>query len=304
MNFFYGIFLVILATTIIIPSVYGQIPGEVSKQKSIEIKINSKGEVNVTHVIKPQNLPYQLELINGTISNLTVKDENGGDVQYGSFNTSDEIMILPSRDDLIVEYELRDVLQLKNNVWTWDFRYLESISFIFPEEVDLVFVNDRPAFLGEKNGIKCHGCQMKLEYSLNEPKLFEKIKIQEREFLIEIRSWALVENFKFDKTSKTINFEIVGENNFVTTVIPLEFISEPYQVSINNERIFFREFINNGTHSWVNFKPQSSGEVSIEGVVSPEIEILLEQEFPYEYVVIGIIISGIMITVVLIKKKK
>ena len=34
-------------------------------------------------------------------------------------------------------YDLDQALSQKDTVWTWDFRYLESTSFIFPEEIDL-----------------------------------------------------------------------------------------------------------------------------------------------------------------------
>ena len=243
-------------------------------------------------------------MIDGTISNLTVKDQEGNDMQYGSIGGNESLMIFPSNKEVIVEYDLADKLLLKDNVWTWDFIYLESTSFIFPEQVDLIFVNDKPAYLGEKKGILCHGCQMILEYSLDEPKLFEKIKIQDKEFLIETRTWAKINQFSFDPVLKGINFEVIGENKFVTTIVPVNFLSEPYQVFLDGEKIFFHDYINNGTHVWLNMKPQNSGEVSIIGTISPDIGISPEDDFSVEYVVIGIIIIGIVIIGVFFFKRK
>jgi len=293
MNFYSVIFLIIFSVIIIIPTANAQISNEELKQKSIEVTINSTGEVHVIHVISRSDSPGQIDLIDGTVSNLTVKDQEGNEMQYAKIGDNDTLMIFPSNEEIIVEYDLANELILKDNVWTWDFLYLESTSFIFPEQVDLIFVNDRPAYLGEKNGIKCHGCQMILEYSLDEPKLFEKIKIQDREFLIETRTWAKINKFSFDPTSKGINFEVIGENNFVTTIVPIDFLSEPYQVFLDGEKIFFHEYINNGTHVWLNTKPQDSGEISIIGTLVQEIEIIPDNEFSMEYVVVGIIIIGI-----------
>ena len=304
MNIYSVIFLIIFSLIIIIPTANAQISTEEVKQKSVQVTINSTGEVHVIHIIDRSNSPGQIDLIDGTVSNLTVKDQEGNELQYAEIGGNDALLIFPSNERIIVEYDLADELILKDNVWTWDFLYLESTSFIFPDQVDLIFVNDRPAYLGEKNGINCHGCQMILEYSLDEPKLIREINTGDKEFLIEIRTWAEINQTSFEPTTKGINFEVIGENNFVTTIIPIDFLSEPYQVFLDGEKIIFHENINNETHVWLNMRPQSSGEVSITGTVSPDIEILAEDDFSVEYVIVGIIIVGIVIIGVFFFKRK
>ena len=304
MNFYTVIFLIIFSIAIIIPTANAQTLNENSNQKSIQVTISSTGEMHVIHVINDLDLPNQIDLIEGTVSNLSVKDQEGNDVQYGTIGDNDSLMIFPSNKEVNIEYDLTDELILKDNVWTLDFLYLESTSFIFPQQVDLIFVNEQPAYLGEKNGILCHGCQMILEFSLDEPKLFKNIKIQNREFLIEIRTWAEINQFNFDPVLKEISFEVIGGNRFVTTIVPIDFLSKPYQVFLDGEKLFFHEYINNGTHVWLNMRPQDSGEVSIIGTIIPEIEISPENEFSMEYVVVGIIIIGIVIVGVFFFKRK
>lgn len=300
-NFF--VFLIILSIVIIIPAAYAQNLSEDSKQKSIEVVISSSGDMKVTHVISILDTPTKIELIDGTISNLTVRDQEGMDVQYGEFGIDNSLMIFPSRSETVIEYDLSDKLILKDNIWTLEFLYLESTSFIFPEQVDLIFVNNTPAYLGEKNGILCHGCQMVLEYSLDEPKNFEIIKIEEEEFLIEIRTWDKIDNFNFDPI-KGISFQVKGNNNFVTTVIPINFLSIPYQVSLNEEKIEMKESFNNATHVWLNFRPQSSGEVSIIGTVVPEIVLQQDQLMQVGILIIGIIVVGAIIVGIFFFKRK
>jgi len=300
------IFSIIVSLLIIIPGAYAQVFEEQSKQKSIEVVINSSGEVHVKHVVDGPDFPKQIDLIEGKIANLTVKDQEGNEKQQGVIGDNDGLIIFPSKEDVIVEYDLLDELILKNNVWTWDFLYLENTSFLFPD-VDLIFVNKNPVYLGEKKGIMCHGCQMILEYSLNEPKLYENVKIQDDGYLIEIRTWAKINQFNFDYGLGEISFEIIGENAFVTTIIPIDFLSEPYQVFLDGEKLLFHDSINNGTHVWLNIRPQNSGDISITGTVIPgfgEIEIPAEDKFPVEYVIVSIIIGIVVIGVFFFKRKK
>ena len=188
MNFkIYG-FLVIFLIIFVIPTVDAQVSfGEKAKQKSVTIVINSEGDVHVKHVISPANLPKQIELIDGIVSNIIVTDEQGEEKQFSVIGDNTGLVIFPSDDKSIVEYELEHAIIQKDNVWAWDFRYLETTSFILPEESDLIFVNQRPVHLDEKKGITCHGCQMVLEYSINAPRIYENIKWENQEFLVEIR---------------------------------------------------------------------------------------------------------------------
>jgi len=304
MNIYSVIFLIIFSIIIFVPIANAQTLNEKSNQKSIQVTISLTEEMHVIHVVKTLDVPSQIDLIDGTISNLSVKDQEGNDVQYGTISDDNSLMILPSNKEVIIEYDLGDKLILKDNVWTLDFLYLDKVSFIFPQQVDIIFVDSKPAYLGEKKGILCHGCQMILEYSLDEPKLFENIKIQDKEYLIEVRTLAEINQFSFDPALKGINFQIIGENPFVTTIIPTNFLEEPYQVFLNEEKIIFQDYINNGTHVWLTMRPQNSGEISITGAIVPDIVTPSEYEFSVEYVVLGIVIIGIVVVGVFFFKRK
>jgi hypothetical protein len=50
---------------------------------------------------------------------------------------------------------------------------------------------------------------------------------------------------------------------------------EPYSVFLDDEKIFYHDYINNGTHVWVSMKPETSGEIIIIGTtVIPEFPII------------------------------
>ena len=269
-------FLIVLALISIIPVANAQISiGEKATQKSVEVIINSEGNVHVKHIVHSSNLPKDLELIYGTVSNVSVTDEQGKELPFTINNDNNMVLIQPSNEESIIEYDLEHVLVQTNNVWTWSFRYLETTSFILPEEIDLIFTNERPVFLDDRKGITCHGCQMILEYSINEPKVFENVTWEDKEFVVEIQSYSNISNFVFEQPTKSITFDISKENQFVATIIPLELLWKPYSVFLNNEKVLFHEYINNGTHVWLSMKPETIGEVSIIGTtVIPEFPII------------------------------
>jgi len=269
-------FLIILLTISIIPIANAQISiGEKAIQKSVEVIINSVGDVHVKHVVKSSNSPNDLELIIGTVSNLSVTNEQGEEKLFSIIGDNNGVLIQPSGNDSIIEYDLDQVLFQKDDVWTWDFRYLKLTSFIFPEEVDLIFVNENPVFLGEQKGITCHGCQMVLEYSIDEPKIFKNVKWEDKEFVVEIRSHSNINNFIFDQPTKSIIFDISKDTRYVTAIIPLELLWEPYLVFLDDKKIDQHKFKNNGTHIWLNMKPETSGEIIIVGTtVIPEFPII------------------------------
>ena len=269
-------FLVILCMISIIPIADAQISiGEKAKQKSVVVTINSVGDVHIKHIISSSNIPKQIDLIPGTVSNLLVTNEQGEKRQFSVIGDNYGVLILPSQGNSIVEYDLDEALYQKDAVWTWDFLYLETTSFILPEEADLIFLNGNAVYLDKSKGIACHGCQVTLEYSINEPKIFKNVKWEDKELVVEIRSHSNIDKFIFDQPTKSITFDVSEKNQYITTIIPLELLWEPYSVFLDDEKINVHKFINNGTHVWLNMKPETSGEITIVGTtVIPEFPII------------------------------
>lgn len=266
----------ILLIIFVVPQAHAQSEslGEVS-QKSIQVTMDSEGKVEVVHQIRNSNQDKILKFVDGTVSNLEFIDKIGRHEPVNVVEGTKSISILASQGELFVKYDLDDALVLKNNIWTLDFRYLETTTFVIPEEVELLFTNERPVFLEGKNAFTCHGCQMVLEYSINEPSKIQHVNWENQEFLVEIITFAEIDNFEFNQPSKQISFKVNDSNQFVTAIIPLELLWGPYAVFLNDEKTFFHEYINNGTHVWVNIKPYTTGEVAIIGTtVVPEFPII------------------------------
>ena len=269
--------LIIISLVTIIPASHAQLTvGEKANQKSVEVRIDSEGNVHVIHVIDDAKSPKQVDLIPGTVSNILVTDEQGAKKQFSVIGDNNAVLIMPSTKESILQYDLGNVITEIDNVWTWDFLYLQSTAFILPEEVNLLFVNERPVFLNDQKGISCHGCQMLLEYSIKESKVFEDVKWEDKEFVVEIISNSNVGGFIFDQPSKSISFDVSEKNRFVNAIIPLELLWGPYSVFLDDKKILFQEYFNNGTHVWVTMVPKTSGEIMIIGTtVVPEFSMMI-----------------------------
>ena len=277
--------LILFVLVSFVPQGFAQISlGVPATQIDVRVTINEDGKVHVIHKIASNTKAQQLDLIEGTVSDLKVIDEDGNDIEFAKVGVEDisSVTIFPTRERVIVEYELADVLELKDGVWTWDFLYLQSTMFLFPQSADLIFANDRPVNLGynDAKGIRCHGCQMILEYVIDEPVVMQEVKWQDKAFDVEIRTLAEITSFNFNQTTKTISFDVKGDHQFVTLLIPLELLWNPYQVYLDKEpygvftdeeKVLRHEYAVDETHVQLNIRPETAGTIRIIGTsVVPE----------------------------------
>ena len=260
----------------IIPASNAQLSlGAEADQKSIEVKISSSGEVNVKHVVKPSNSPVSVDLLDGTVSDISITNDNGNKRDVAVVGGNDAVLIFPSNQNSIVEYSLEDVLILNDNLWSFDVSYPQSLAIIIPEGIDRVFVNDLPIQLGDKKGINCHGCSMNLQYYSIVPKIIQEVEWEEDLFFVEIITDSKIDKFNFEQSSKSISFQVNDENKFITTIIPLKLLWGPYVVFLDDEQIKYNKYTVDETHATLDIKPQTSGEITIIGTtVIPEFPII------------------------------
>ena len=277
--------LILFVLVSFVPQGFAQISlGDPANQLDVRVIIGEDGKVHVIHEIASNTKAQQLDLIEGTVSDLKVADEDGNDIEFAKVGVEDisSVTIFPTKERVIVEYDLADVLELKDGVWTWDFLYLESTMFLFPESADLIFANGTPVNLGynDAKGIRCHGCQMILEYIINEPVIMQEVKWQDKAFNVEIRTLAEITSFNFDQPKKTISFDVKNDHQFVTLLVPLELLWNPYQVYLDQEpygvftdeeKVLRHEYAVDESHVQLNIRPETAGTVRIIGTsVVPE----------------------------------
>lgn len=273
---FYSLITLILISSI--PLVSAQLTlGDPADQKLVKITIDEQGKVHVLHEIKASKNVVQVTTIDGTLSNLKVNDKKGNDVEYGTsgLGSTTGITIFPTKENVIIEYDLDDVIFEKDGMLTWDFLYLQTTTFILPKGLDLVYVNSVPVMMQDAKGITCHGCQAKIEYVLDQPTKINNVQWDDRKFNVGIRSLADVSSLNFDQPRKSISFDVKDENQLITLIIPLDLLWNPYEVYLDDQKILKHEFFSNQTHAWLNIRPETSGTIQIIGTtVIPEFPVL------------------------------
>ena len=117
---------------------------------------------------------------------------------------------------------------------------------------------------------------MMLEFIPNEKKIIEKVSWEGREFDVQIWGSTELSSFIFDQPSKRISYNFDDTERWITLIIPLELLWNPYQASINDEKIFTPSFKVDEEHYGVSLKLKESGTVNIIGTsVVPEFPMIL-----------------------------
>jgi len=252
---------------------FGQITFGEKPQQIIKIIIDENGIAHVTHEVEGSvKTTQQVETVVGKMLNFSVVDRDGNDVQHLTLEKDPIAVVLPpsNRDMIFIRYDLSDVIVLKDGMWTWKWVGIEATNFYFPKNVDMIWINDRPIYIGEK-GIRQHGGAMTLEYVPDEPIISKKVVWEDKKFEVGIKTLTDIDVFEFNQLGKRITFNIPKNNSLVTVIIPLELLWEPYDVYLNSNQTLNSEFYNNGTHAWLGFRPDTSGTINIIGTtVVPE----------------------------------
>ena len=246
-------------------------------QQTIEITIDEEGIAHVAHKVLGSNSTQQIQTLEGAMFNLSVTDKAGNSVQYLTLKKYPiDIVLPPSGKNLIlIKYDLSDVISLKDGVWTWNYSGTEITNFYFPKNVDIIWVNDRPVYIGEK-GIRQHGGAMRLEYVMDEPIVLKEAEWEGKKFMVGIRTLTNVGELEFSQPTKSISFDVAQGKPLVAAIIPLELLWEPYDVYLNSNDTLNLEFHNNGTHVWLGFRPDTSGTIKIIGTtVVPEFPVFV-----------------------------
>lgn len=244
--------------------------GDPATQK-LSIKISESGDVHVTHEIQSSENTQQVELLSPDFENLTIINDEGEKPEYGDVGGEKPVIVLfPTRDDITLEYDVKGIVQNKSGLWTWDFVYLADVSFFLPDSIRLFYVNDNLVDLKDQEGIRCHGCQVMLQYELEPTIVTETIQWEDKKFDVKVITQQDI-SLKLDQPNKKLSFEVDEANQFVTLIIPQDLLWNPYEVLLNDKPVEKQERMGEDNMIWLHLKPNETGTIEIIGVsVVPE----------------------------------
>jgi len=272
---------VVFSLVLVIPTSYAQLTiGADAEQKSIQMKLDTNGTVSVKHVVSSSNMPVTVKLFSGAISNLVITNETGEDKSNTGIATdlqgNQSIVIFPSRQNSSIEYNLENIIP-KDNLFTIQTSYTETYSVIFPDEIEMIFLNGNTILLENKKGVSLnYGGSATIQYYSNIPKITKEVQWEENKFDVEIITDSKIEKFNFEQTSKSISFQVNEENKFVTIIMSEELLGGPYLIFLDDEKIKFNKGKKGENHVVLNMKPNVPGEVVIIGTtVIPEFSMFI-----------------------------
>ena len=271
-----------LALVTVIPTASAQLSlGGEANQKLIEVKLDKSEIVNVKHVIAAPNMPVNVNLFNGVITeSVMVTNDDGDEKQFGLVNDgrgNQSVTIFPSKSNIIIKYDLEDASTLYENLWTVKIQYSETYSVIFSEEIDLFFLNNSIIELENKNGISVNnGGNVVIQYHDKVSKIIEEVRWEEHKFNVEIITNSKIDKFNFDQELKSISFQVNEKNKFVTINMEEELLGGPYVILLNDEKIKYTKSSSKENYVSLSMKPESPGEITIIGTtVIPEFSMFL-----------------------------
>jgi len=266
----------ILSIFCVIPSVNAQLSlGGAADQELIQVTIDSTDKVIVKHIIKPSNFPVSVNLIEGSISDIVVTNENNVEKEFGRIGENKQLMIFPTENKSIIRYNLENALIQKDGMKSIDIKYDQRITIMIPKDIKLIYVNHTAVLLGDKKGLNCHGCNINIKFYDQNVKTLQLVSWEEEEFPIEFYTKSKISEFVFNQQLKSISFHVENKSEFVTILLPLELLWEPYQVFLDDEKIKLTSTPVNNSHILLNIKPEISGTVLVIGTtVIPEFPVI------------------------------
>ena len=272
--------IIIFGLITVIPTVYGQLTlGSEAKQELIEVKINPDGEINVKHIVSSSNMPVTVPLFLGEISNLSIINDLGEEINSGTANDVKgnlSVMVLPSKETTTIKYNLEN-MKLDDNLFSSNISYDKKFAVIFDESIELIFVNNNIIFLDNKKGISVNGGgDAKIEFYSNESKIIKEAIWEENKFDVEIITDSEIQSFNFNQPEKSISLQVNNENKFVTITMSEKLLGGPYVILLNDEQIKYTKFVRDGDIVSLNIKPETIGQVTIIGTtVIPEFSMFI-----------------------------
>jgi hypothetical protein len=273
------------------------VEGTLVEQQKIIFEVGKHSDVHVKHVIETgawgENNRRLIEILPGMQSNLIVVDEDGDRLSFShdkeTFEES-KFIILNQKNgnyDLIAEYDLDDVMELKNGLWKKEILFPFDILVMMEDEIEIIFANSRPVDVSDAKGINCIGCGLILEYFDDEKVITKEISHSEGKFGIEFLSNEEIFGIEFiEGGTHLLNFDVKNEDQLYILKIPLEKFLNPYEVYFTEkddtsldqlDKIRKTEFSQDETHVSISFRTFGEGTVSIVGATPEEHEKRAEQ---------------------------
>lgn len=248
---------------------------------SASVAILGNGTVSVEHEVAGGGEARRVPLLGGQGARLVdvrAVGAGGDGGEIGGIEVSDDgshAVVPAGSGSLLVRYGLEGAMRLSEpSTYSWSFLYRATTSFTLPDGVDVAFVNGQAVHFTGARAFTCHGCQMELEFTVDEPRgvqTFEMGGVDGEKERIDVGVWTAAEvgPLAFDPASGSIAYEAGGVSDaggrWVTLVVPPGLLGPPYRAEIGGENAPVTTFDAGGGMIGVSARPAEDGTVRIFG---------------------------------------
>jgi len=264
--------LIILLVGLFLPSSYAQ-----SLENDLTITISTDGVARVTENLDPKitTSSIEIQLISDKISNMVATDEKNiflNTAQNGDLVRIDSL----GASQVTLTYNA-DIVSSTSGIWRVTYNSNIQSTVILPPLSNIVSVNNIPIDIIDDSVVMPPG-QISLSYTIRTVTENNFVVSSDNlNYFVQVMTASKVGDFKQD--SKSIMLTI-DDNAPVLVLLPKAVISGPYEVQLNGNPIDFKQYYQNGTHSWIRIEPFESGSIKITGIATlptePEPEPTLE----------------------------
>ena len=252
--------LIILLVGLFLPLSYAQ-----SLENDLTITISTDGVARVTEDLDPKitTSSIQIQLISDKISNMVATDEKNiflNTAQNGDLVRIDSL----GASQVTLTYNA-DIVSSTSGIWRVTYNSNIQSTVILPPLSNIVSVNNIPIDIIDDSVVMPPG-QISLSYTIRTVTENNFVVSSDNlNYFVQVMTASKVGDFKQD--SKSIMLTI-DDNAPVLVLLPKAVISGPYEVQLNGNPIEFKQYYQNGTHSWIRIEPFESGSIKITGITT------------------------------------
>ena len=262
MNIFF--LLIILLVGLFLPSSYAQ-----SLENNLTIIISTDGVARVIENLDPKitTSSIKIQLISDKISNMVAIDEKN--IFLNTAQNGDLIRIDSLGASQVTLTYNADIVSSTSGIWRVTYNSSIQSTVILPPLSNIVSVNNIPIDIIDDSVVMPPG-QISISYTIRTVTENNFVVSSDNlNYFVQVMTASKVGDFKQD--SKSIMLTI-DDNAPVLVLLPKAVISGPYEVQLNGNPIDFKQYYQNGTHSWIRIEPFESGSIKITGIVTLPIE--------------------------------
>lgn len=255
--------------TLVLPVADAQlIIGQEAAHKRLEITINNDGSAHILHEVRRSETPVTMISVDGQYENIVMTDTSGNEVNHAiSKNAAGfGVTIFSAPTNTIVEYDLINAITTVGAYETFDYYYLETTLFVLPDSAERVYINGGSVNLEDSKKIKCHGCELVIEYTTLENTFEYVAELDGINHNIGVTTVAVPQSGGFDSESNAIRVELdVDEHAYVDITIPQALLKPSYEAYHEGQRLAARITSQNSTHAEFQLRMPGTGTLDIFG---------------------------------------